>query len=376
MADAARVRRFLVEIAPFKEWIKRVLMARGFDGHEASLAAEFAVLAAVYEVETHGARKLLHLLDDEMRRSHSCQPAVQHEVLLRSGAIEVWDACKKLGPAVAYLAQQRSAELASTEGAGVIFVRNANHFGWGGAYAIHFMEDGLLCGNVCQGAIPIVTPIGGNEARMGSNAVSIALETYKEECPLFLWDSGIGAASWGEVQQRRLDGSPMAENCVVNAQGEPTTDATHAASLLPAGSIGNALGVFIELLAAQTGAGDPRCRSAEAELVSAGEPTTCTFIHFSLNLKLFDALAFPYGRSRQENVAAMIDALFKGNASARLCGQRKWQARQRSERAGGLLFTPESIEAFRGEADARDIPLPWEMREVQVDVPVLDVARK
>ena len=72
----------------------------------------------------------------------------------------------------------------------------------------------------------------------------------------------------------------------------------------------------------------------------------------------------------------MIDALFKGNASARLCGQRKWQARQRSERAGGLLFTPESIEAFRGEADARDIPLPWEMREVQVDVPVLDVARK
>ena len=99
-------------------------------------------------------------------------------------------------------------------------------------------------------------------------------------------------------------------------------------------------------------------------------------MHFSLDLKQFDALSFPHGRSRSENVAAMVDASLRGNGSARLCGLRKWQARQRAEKAGGLLFAPESIEAFRAEADAGGVPLPSDVRELQVDVPTVHVANK
>ena len=54
-----------------------------------------------------------------MHRSGSCQPSVQHEVMVRAGALEVWDARKKLGPAVAFLAQERSEELAFDQGTGV-----------------------------------------------------------------------------------------------------------------------------------------------------------------------------------------------------------------------------------------------------------------
>ena len=137
MSDAVQRRRFLIPRESFERWMTQVLLARGFDALEASLSAEFAAIAALYEVETHGARKLLHLLDDEMLRSDSCQPAVEHEVLVRADALEVWDAHRKLGPAVAYLAQQRASELASGRGAGIVWVRNTNHFGWGGAYALH-----------------------------------------------------------------------------------------------------------------------------------------------------------------------------------------------------------------------------------------------
>ena len=375
MVEAARENRYLFETSVFKAWFEQILRAREFDEQEAQLAAEFAVLAAMYEVETHGARKLLHLLDDEFQRSNSCQPAVQHEVLLRTAGLEVWDAKKKLGPAVAYLAQERSAQLARAQGAGIVMVNNANHYGWGGAYALHFMNDGLLCGNLCQGAIPIVTPVGGSEARLGCNAISIALETYTDECPIFLWDAGIGAVSWGEVQRRRLDGTPLPEGCVVDSHGAPTTDAGSAASLLPAGSIGNALGILIELLSAQVGAGDPRCRSVPPQSAPEGEPVTCSFVHFSLNLSSLDNLPFPHGRSRAENVAAMVDALFTGNGDARLCGLRKWQARQRYEDAGGLLFAPESIDAFRVEGERQGVPLPVDIRDVQVDVQSIHVAR-
>ena len=368
--------RFLIPTRSFEQWMTAVLLARGFDEIEASLSAEFAAIAALYEVETHGARKLLHLLDDEMRRSESCQPAVEHEVLVQADALEVWDAHLKLGPAVAYMAQQRAAELAKARGTGIIFVRNTNHFGWGGAYALQHARNGLLSGNLCQGAIPIVTPIGGTEPRMGCNAVTVALETYTDSCPWFLWDAGIGATSWGEVQRRRLEGSSLPSGCAVDHQGAVTTIAAQAASLLPAGSTGNALGTLIELLSAQVGAGDPRCRSLEPDRLSAEEPVTCVFVHFSLDLRRFDTLSFPQGRDRSENVAAMVDSLLGDNGAARLCGLRKWQARQRADAAGGLLFSRESMEAFHVEAAARNVALPRGIRELQMEVPAIHVASK
>ena len=43
----------------------------------------------------------------------------------------------------------------------------------------------------------------------------------------------------------------------------------------------------------------------------------------------------------------MVEAIFQGNGTARIVGQRKYAAKQRSEEHGGsLLFAPESKEAF------------------------------
>ena len=353
------------------------MLARGFDQQESESCARFAAVSAQHEVETHGARKMLHLLDHEFRRSRSCVPSVKHDVLVRLGAVEVWDANCKLGPAVAYLAQERATLLSKEQGAGVVLVRNTNHYGWGGAYALDFMRDGVVSGNLCQGAIPIVTPIGGIEARMGCNAVSIAMETYAESCPIMLWDAGIGASSWGEVQQRKLDGLPLREGCVVDADGEITLDAQKAASLLPAGSLGNALGILVELLTAQIGAGDPRQRSAASQIGATNpEPVTCSFVHFALNTKSFDSIAFPDGRTRAENVEAMVNSLLQGNGNARLSGLRKWRAKQRSQELGGLLFSAESIEAFQCESKSSGISLPTDIHEVAIEFREVDVASK
>ena len=84
--------------------------------------------------------------------------------------------------------------MARTSGAGLVLVRNANHFGWGPAYAMRHLTapvaEGLLVGNVTQGAVPIVSPIGGSKPTVGSNAICIALSTCgAEECPYFLWDT-------------------------------------------------------------------------------------------------------------------------------------------------------------------------------------------
>jgi hypothetical protein len=48
----------------------------------------------------------------------------------------------------------------------------------------------MIIGNITQGAIPIVTPIGGTEPTLGSNAIALALHTGAEECPFFLCARG------------------------------------------------------------------------------------------------------------------------------------------------------------------------------------------
>ena len=374
--DVRVEKRFLVEAAPFEQWMTNVLINRGFGRDESAEVGAWAAQTASYEVETHGARKLFSLLDHEFARSGSCVPQAQHEVLLPLPSLEVWDGKKKLGPAIARMAQARSVEMAKTQGMGVVFVRDCNHFGWGPAYALELLTDDLLIGNACQGAIPIVTPIGGTDATIGSNAIAIALNTGVDACPVFIWDTGTAAMSWGEVQKLCLENGTLRPGSAVDAQGQPAIQANEAVSLLPAGTIGNALGVLIELLAANVGAGDPQYRSEPPQDCPEGEPNTCVFIFFAINLSVFDTLGFPHGRSRQENVTEMVEAIFKDNGTSRIVGLRKWQAKQRSDHYGGLLFAPESIEAFRNEATAQGVAFPEGVSEIEVPVEQVAVAGK
>ena len=71
----------------------------------AELLSPQATYTASYEVETHGPRKLLSLLDHEFAESGSCLPKATPKVLLQLPSLEVWDGAKQLGPVVARTAQ-------------------------------------------------------------------------------------------------------------------------------------------------------------------------------------------------------------------------------------------------------------------------------
>ena len=153
-----------------------------------------------------------------------------------------------------------------------------------------------------------MTPLGGVTPTVGSNEIAVVMNTGLEDCPHFLWDTGTAAMSWGEVQKLRLEGAALRPSACVDSEGGPAVLAADAACLLPAvggsavclwmssvlqGTIGNALGTLVELLAANVGAGDPRDRFAAPEGVPAGEPNTCVFIFFAVNLAVLINLGSP-----------------------------------------------------------------------------------
>ena len=65
----------------------------------------------------------------------------------------------------------------------------------------------------------------------------------------------------------------------------------------------------------------------------------------------------------------------QGNGGARIVGQRKWVAKQRSEEYGGILFSPESFAAFKEQAAMYGVDLP-EMKELEVASSQVKVAGK
>lgn len=67
--------------------------------------------------------------------------------------------------------------------------------------------------------------------------------------------------------------------------------------------------------------------------------------------------------------------LQQGNGSARIVGQRKWVAKQRSEQYGGILFAPESVAAFKEQAAKYGVDLPA-MEELEVAKSKVAVAGK
>lgn len=199
-----------------------------------SVTARWAAQTASYEVETHGARKIFSLLDAEFARSGSCVPQAQHKVLLSTPSMEVWDGAKKLGPAISSTAQAHAVEMAKLNGMGAVMVRDCNHFGWGPAYALEHLNEDLVVGNITQGAIPIVTPIGGIEPTVGSNAIAIAIHTGADECPFFLWDTGTAAMSWGEVEKLRAEEELGSRNSRGEAPGTlPVVIHCHLCGELP-----------------------------------------------------------------------------------------------------------------------------------------------
>ena len=65
----------------------------------------------------------------------------------------------------------------------------------------------------------------------------------------------------------------------------------------------------------------------------------------------------------------------QGNGDARIVGQRKWVAKQRSEEYGGILFAPESDVAFKEQAARYGVELPA-MEELEVTASKVAVAGK
>jgi L-2-hydroxycarboxylate dehydrogenase (NAD+) len=173
----------------------------------------------------------------------------------------------------------------------------------------------------------------------------------------------------GRVQQPKREAKPLPPGSAVDSAGNPTTDPSAVAALLPFGAHkGYGLALMNEIIGAFIGGSLPTLRN-RWDRVPEGEKGTCAFFFQVWHPDAMSSGAFAKGRTQSENLKAVIaDILGHGNEGCMRPGQIEADAAARSARNGGLLFSGAEVFAFNDIAkEARKAR--WKLEEFSVANP-------
>lgn len=224
-----------------------LLRAWGFTDQDADLTAQILVEADLRGVQTHGIRMLERYR--ERMKEGQLNPKPNRTVLKEGPAYLHLDADNGLGHAVSHFAMEQAIEKARQTGVGIALIRNANHYGAAGYYAIMAAEADMIgfstSSRRVQGNLAV---FGASEATLGNNPLAYAIPAGKER-PIVL-DMACGAVAFQKIVVARMKGEKIPRDWGLTKDGEQTDDPNEAAFVLPfGGAKGSGLAVVTTCIA-------------------------------------------------------------------------------------------------------------------------------
>ena len=152
-------------------------------------------------------------------------PKGSAEIAQDKGPFLLMDGNSGFGHVVAEQAMEMAIDRAKSSHFAVLSLRNSFHLGRLGDWGAMAAEAGFICilyANV-QPSRPIVAPFGGSDARFVTNPYCTAIPATDKH-PMFLLDMATSTIAMGKARVADLSGKQVAEGCVIDASGTPTTD--------------------------------------------------------------------------------------------------------------------------------------------------------
>ncbi len=227
------------------------------DDH-ARMAADNLLAADLRGIDSHGVARLsgYYRLFEAGRLKGDAAYRIVHE----TPSTALLDAGAGLGLVSAQLAMETAIQKAQAVGSGWVSVRNSNHFGIAGRYALMAARQGMI-GFAFTNASPLVAPARSNQRMLGTNPIAVAIPAGKY--PPLVADMATTAAANGKLEILQRKQKPAPEGWILDKDGRPTTDPTapgQGGSLLPLGSDaerayhkGYALGAVVDILSGVLG---------------------------------------------------------------------------------------------------------------------------
>lgn len=200
------------------EFCGAAFAAAGASPDEAATAAEVLVRTDLRGVHSHGVQTLpLHV---RTLRSGGTRSPTSPTVVRQTPVTAVLDGQAGIGLVVARRAMELATEKAAASGIGVVLVRNSNHFGAAGHYALTAAEAGFIA-LATSNASPIMAAAGSRNKLISNAPIAYAVPTGR--FPLAL-DVAMSATAGMKVRLAAERGERIPEGWVLDAGGRPTTD--------------------------------------------------------------------------------------------------------------------------------------------------------
>jgi LDH2 family malate/lactate/ureidoglycolate dehydrogenase len=294
-----------ISAATLKAQLAAIFGAWGLPPDQADITAETLVRADLLGIDSHGIT-LIPLYRD-MLASGKIVPNAEIRVARSFGATAVIDGGGGFGEAPAVRAMDLAIEKAEAFGIGAVGVRNSNHYGAAGVYALQAAARGFIGLSMTAVYKPSIVPTFGREPRMGTNPIALAAPARNNRP--FLLDMATSTIAIGKLKLAQREGRTLPDGWALDKEGRFQNDAEKALEdrlMTPLGGSremgghkGYGLAAMVEVLCTVlSGASYAPLRPASAERFDVG--------HFQMAIH---PEAFREAGEFEEDLDAFIDCL-------------------------------------------------------------------
>jgi L-2-hydroxycarboxylate dehydrogenase (NAD+) len=197
-----------------------VFQSLGLSERDAYAAADVLVAADAREIPSHGVARLWRYVNG--LKNGVMIPDAPIEVLMDTPTSLVIDAHGAMGASVSVRTMQQVIEKARVSGAAFACVRDSNHFGIAGYYAMMAMKADML-GLAMTNTAALGVPTFGRQVMFGTNPIAFAAPADQERG--FVLDMATTVVTRGKIEVYDRLGKPLPSGWTVDKTGRAATDA-------------------------------------------------------------------------------------------------------------------------------------------------------
>jgi L-2-hydroxycarboxylate dehydrogenase (NAD+) len=217
-----------------RTWTQSILEAIGTPAAVAQDVALILVAADRRGIASHGTARLPNYLS--LTDAGVMDPAGRPRMVRERAALALFDAENGWGHHAGRVAIDWAIAAAQSAGSAAVVVRNSNHYGIAGWYAMRAARAGLI-GCAFTNSSPLVAPTRAIRPLIGTNPIAIAAPAGHWD--LFCLDMATSTIPRGRIEVAARRGETLPVGWAIGPDGRPATtpEAALAGALLPLGGL-------------------------------------------------------------------------------------------------------------------------------------------
>ncbi len=211
-----------IDVEPLKSFCAEALERLGVSAEDARVAADVLVQADLRGIDSHGMARLSRYVTGIQQGM--MKPRPNPKVVRETPVTATIDGDAGLGQPVSRMAMRLAIAKAREDSLGFVAVRNSNHYGIAGYYAMMALAEDMI-GVCATNTEVLVVPTFARNALLGTNPIAIAVPAGVERP--YVLDMSTATVTRGKLEVYARLEKAMPLNWATDEKGVATSDPAH-----------------------------------------------------------------------------------------------------------------------------------------------------